>query len=212
MSKNLTNEQLLNLITTSNLPGILDGDKYVLNCYNSDPQVFTQWFNKAERSAKNRGFGKTENSLWIAANSTRVITKDYGSFYCYYCMLDFKLNSTIKPELEHFTPKLQEASNIVFSCSFCNRLKGDKKPEDFWDQLYNPKILKGLKPLNKHFVPLVVRHYSSSSKHNWQRLDWLSYMKKFAKEDFNVDILENRQYEITAKYCDLFRDKYQNKN
>lgn len=209
MAKKLTVEQLNKLIFEANLPGAFDGDKYILDSYNLDPEIFTYWFNKAQNSANKRRFGKSENSLWIAANSTSTIVNYPHSFYCYYCMLDFGSTKIINPEFEHFTPQIQEAGNIVFACSFCNRLKDNKKPEEFWDQLYNPNILKGLKPLNKHFAPLVVRHHSSSAKNNWKRLDWLSYMKKFAKEDFGVEILENQQYETTSEYCKLFRERYQ---
>jgi hypothetical protein len=124
-------------------------------------------------------------------------------------MLNFdNRDSNIKPEFEHFTPKLQEAGNIAFACSFCNRLKNDTKPEEFWEQLYNEKILKGLQLKNKHFVPLVVRHHPSSANYNWKTLDWLNFMKTFAKDDFGIEIVETQQYDIVSSYCRLFRQKY----
>jgi len=204
-------DKVIEQLKNASIPGVVGGVEYILQNYNINPRLFTYWYNKCENSSKKRGFGKSNNSLWIAANCVSTIIDYPHAYYCYYCMIDFNFDiNNNKPEFEHFTPQLQEPGNIVFACSFCNRLKKDMLPADFWNQLNNNKVLKGLQPVNKHFAPLVIRHAPSSSEHDWKVLDWLSFMKLFAKEDFGVEIQSVQPYTITVEYCTLFRNRYQN--
>ncbi len=215
MSSNiLPLEKVIEILKTSNLPGLVGGEKYILSYYKRDPTAFTYWYNKAEYHSNERnknGLGGSSYSLWIAANYVCGKLDYPHTFYCKYCMLNFHETNELKPQFEHFLPRVQRPSNINEACDFCNKLKADKTPEYFWDQLSDEKIIKGLQPLNKHFLPLIVRYNSSLEKHNWRTLDWKYFMITFAKNDFGIEIIDDNQFEVIRKYCILFRNKYKPK-
>lgn len=180
-----------------------DGSSYVIDAYNLDGELFTQWLNKADINAKREGFGGEDLSMWIAANFVNNI-KVHKIFSCYYCCIDFLDNPAVNYRLEHFMPGIHEVGNIVVACEKCDTLKQNRVLKD-----YISYLKQRLEGQTKHFTPLILRHYGANlDEHGMERFAWLKLMNNFAIVDFKVNIEDTNRSVVVSRYAKLYRDRY----